>query len=300
MKKSDIVIIGAGIAGITAAIYLKRMNSDFIIIEGKEIGGKLNQIPVIENYPGILKTSGKEISNNLKKQLDELDIKITKGNIQTILKDSQGFRVVSDIDSYICKSVIVASGISQISSSIKGEKEYSGRGVSYCATCDGNFFKNQDIAVIGNNDIALEESLYLSQLAHSISLFVSSNVLEGNIKLINNIKENNKIKIYYNSKVEEIVGDDLGVSSIKTNVGTFNVSGVFPYFGIKTSTEFLLNLHPNIVNNCLIVNEKMETNVSGLFAAGDIVNKNLRQLVTSSSDGAIAATNAFVFVKTNK
>ncbi len=297
MKKTDIVVIGAGIAGITAAIYLKRANANFIILEGDKVGGKLNELKEIENYPGFRKTSGLEIKTELEEHLKDLDINVTFGNVQSILKEPEGFEVKTDIDSYHSKAVIVAAGLKTKGDTIPGEKDYFGRGVSYCATCDGNFFKNQDVAVLGNNDIALEEALYLSNLVKKLYLVVPNKELQGEETLVNKIKSLPNVEILLDTKVDSINGDDFGVTSISINNEEIPVMGVFPYLGHKSATEFLANLNPESLNNALVTNEKMETNIPGLFAAGDIVSKKLRQLVTASSDGAIAATSAFVFVK---
>ena len=141
MKKTDIVIIGSGIAGISAAIYLKRANADFVLLEGNMAGGMLNQLKSIENYPAMPNTTGADILISLMDQLRFNDIPVTYGNVQTILKEGEGFEVVTDVESYDAKAVIVATGVSQSNNSIPGEEKYAGQGVSYCATCDGNFFK---------------------------------------------------------------------------------------------------------------------------------------------------------------
>lgn len=297
MKKTDIVVIGAGIAGITAAIYLKRANADFIILEGMLPGGKLNQLKTIENYPGYQKISGSDLQIKLLEQLRNLDVKITYGQVQSILKEDGGFEVVTDVDSIDAKAIIVASGLSSKSEMIKGEKEYFGMGVSYCATCDGNFFKNQDIAVLGNNDIALEEALYLSGLAKHVYILVPDEEIQGDSNLINKVNSSKNIEIKISEKAVEIAGDQFGVTSVKTTKNEYKVNGVFPYTGKKTSTEFLSGLHPDSNNFALKVDNQMKTNIDGLYAAGDIVDKTLRQLVTSANDGAIAATNAIIFVK---
>lgn len=300
MEKKDIIVIGAGIAGITASIYLSRLNADFVLLEGNEVAGKLNKIKEIENYPGFTKISGQELKENLIEQMENLNIKVRKENVQNVLMDKDGFRLVSDVSSYIAKSIIVASGVSENEQTLKGEKEYFGNGVSYCAICDGTFYKNTSVAVIGNNEIAIEEALYLSSLVKKLYLISESSLLNGNQNLINSIKNKNNVEILLNEKALEIKGDNLGVTKLITNKRELLVSGVFPYFGHKNTTMFLSNLRPNFNGNFLLVNDSMETTVPGLFASGDIVDKQLRQLLTAANDGAIAATNAFKFVKARK
>ena len=300
MKKTNIVIIGAGIAGITAAIYLKRANADFVILEGSIPGGLLNKLKTIENYPAYPNISGQELIMKLMEQMKHLDIEITYGNVQSILKEKDGFEVKSDVDAYECKAVIVATGTSQSSNTIPGEEKFAGLGVSYCATCDGNFFKGQDVAVIGNNDIALEEGLYLSNLVNKLYLINPDEELAGNKKLIDAVNNAKNIELLNESKVESINGDDFGVTSISVNNKEIPVLGVFPYVGKKTTTQILNNLKPEMKGIFVKVDSSMQTNIDGLFAAGDLVEKKLRQLVTAANDGAIAATSAFQYVKQGK
>ena len=297
MKKTDIVIIGAGMAGISAAIYLKRANANFVLLEGNMAGGMLNQLKSIENYPAMPNTTGSDILIALMDQLHFNEIPVVYGNVQTILKEGNGFEVVTDVESYETKAVIVATGMSQASKSIPGEEKFAGQGVSYCATCDGNFFKGADIAVLGNNNICLEESIYLANLAKKVYLVCPDENLQGDAKLVEKIKEYSNIEFIFSSNVDEIVGDDFGVTGIKVNDKVIDVMGVFPYIGKKSTSQILNNLKPTKQGIFLKVNEKMETNIPGLFAAGDIISKKLRQLVTAAGDGATAATAADEYVK---
>lgn len=300
MKKTDIVVIGAGIAGLTAAIYLKRANADFVVLEGSLPGGLLNKLKTIENYPSYPSITGPELVINLMDQMKKLGIQITYGNAQSILKEAEGFEVKTDVDSYECKSVIVATGVSQENDSIPGQEKFAGMGVSYCATCDGNFFKGQDVAVIGNNDIALEEALYLANLVNKLYLINPDEKLSGNQKLIDTISKANNVEIFNKTNVESINGDDFGVTSITVDGKELPVLGVFPYVGKKTTSQILNNLKPEMKGIFVKVDSTQQTNIEGLFAAGDVVEKKLRQLVTSANDGAIAATAAFQYVKRGK
>lgn len=300
MKKTDIVVIGAGIAGLTAAIYLKRANADFIILEGSLPGGLLNKLKTIENYPSYPSISGPELVINLMEQIKKLGIEVTYGNAQSILKEEEGFEVKTDVDAYECRAVIVATGVSQENDSIPGQEKYAGMGVSYCATCDGNFFKGQDVAVVGNNDIALEESLYLANLVNKLYLVNPDETLLGNPKLIATISKAKNVQILNNSKIENINGDDYGVTSISVDGKVIPVFGVFPYIGKKTTNQILTNLKPEMNGIYVKVDSNQQTNIEGLFAAGDVTEKKLRQLVTAANDGAIAATNAFQYIKRGK
>ena len=297
MKKVDIVIIGSGIAGISAAIYLKRANADFVLLEGSLAGGMLNQLKGVENYPAMPNTTGSDILIALMEQLRFNEIQVTYGNVQTILKEGDGFEVVTDLDSYEAKAVIVATGVSQKNNSIPGEEKFAGQGVSYCATCDGNFFKGSDVAVIGNNNIAIEEALYLSNLAKTVYFVCPDEALQGDVKLIRSINEKSNIRKLFSSHVEEIVGDDFGVTAVRVNGEDIDVMGVFPYLGKKSTSQILNNLKPEKAGIFIKVNEMMSTNIPGLFAAGDVVSKKLKQLITAAGDGAAAATSADNYCK---
>lgn len=297
MENTKIVIIGAGIAGLTAAIYLKRANVDFVILESKSVGGKLNMIHELENYPGLDHGTGQGLLNLLKKQTADLGIVIIHGSVQTILKDPVGFKVISDSFAYLAKAVIVASGISPKSNFIENEKKYIGRGVSYCATCDGNFFKGQNVAIYGNNDVAIEDALYLSNIVKKVYLICKEDSLNGDEELLKQVNQKVNIEVITKAIIKDIIGDDFGVTGINLlNGKSLNIDGIFPLVGDKTSADMLNNLKPTMNNGFIVTNENMETDVEGLFAIGDIRQKQLRQLVTSASDGAIAATLAIKFV----
>lgn len=299
MIKTDIVIVGAGIAGLTAAIYLKRANAKFAIVEGDKIGGKLNILTHVENYPGFSSCSGLDIAQSLIDQIKDLDINVEKGNVQTILKDPYGFKVVTSGESYISKAVIVASGYQLNPSFIPGEKEYLGRGVSYCATCDGNFFRKKDVAVVGNNATAIEEALYLSNIVKKIYFVVPDKKLLGDKTLIETLQKQSNVEIILKTKLVAIKGDDFGVKEIEIGDKTLSVDGVFNYTGSKNASDFLSQIMPTMEYNFIVTDEKMMSDVEGLFAIGDIRKKNLKQLITAASDGAIAATEVNKFILNN-
>lgn len=300
MKNTKIVIIGAGIAGISSALYLKRENIDFVLLNGNEIGGELNNLSKVENFPAAGLTTGKEIIDSLICQLKFNEIEVKNENVQTILKQDNGFEVISDVETYNSKCVIVATGLGKSVKNIIGEEKFLGSGVSYCATCDGNFFKNLDVAVYGNNNVALEESLYLSGLVKTLYFICPESKINGNKELIAKVRNKDNIIIKTDSLISEIVGDDFGVTGIKVNNEIIEISGVFPYIGMKKPSQILSNLNPEMTGIFINVDEKMKTNIPGLFAAGDIVNKKVKQLITAASDGAIAATSASEYLRLNK
>ena len=300
MKKTDIVIIGSGMAGISAALYLKRANANFVILEGNMAGGMLNQLKTIENYPAVGKTTGSDILISLMEQLRHNNIPLVYGNVQTILKEGNGFEVVTDVESYDADAVIVATGISQVSKTIPGEEKFAGLGVSYCATCDGNFFKGADVAVVGNNNICLEEALYLSNLVNKLYLVCPDDELTGDQVLVERIKNSNNVEVILSTNVDEIVGDDFGVTGMKISGKTIGISGIFPYIGKKSTTQILNNLKPEMKGIFVKANEERMTNIPGLYVAGDIVDKKVKQLVTAAGDGASAAVSADNYCKLHK
>ena len=298
--KTKVTIIGAGIAGITLAIYLKRANIDFVLLEGNKLGGKLNMIDKIENYPGVLSIKGADLINNLKSQLEYFKIEPRYGLVQTILKHVEGFEVKTDVESIISNVVVVATGVNPPKEEIKNENKYRGQGVSYCATCDGNFFKGLDVAVYGNNDIALEEALYLSNLASKVYFVTKEKELIGDKLLIQQLKERNNVVFKYSDAILEIRGDLYGVNEILLNNETVPVMGVFPYVGQKSSSEFLASLSPTLNNSFIVVNPEFMTTVPGLFAIGDCIDKKVRQLATATNDGAIAASSISAYLRSLK
>lgn len=297
MKKTDIVIIGSGIAGMSASIYLKLSSINFILLEGNLVGGMLGQLKTIQNFPAVKNTTGNDLLISLMDQLRKNDIQATYGNVQTILKSEEGFEVITDVDSYETKAVIVATGVAQKSSLIVGENKYAGFGVSYCATCDGNFYKGLDVAVVGNNNIAIEEALYLSNLVNKLYFVCPDEKLNGDLELIQKLTLKPNIEFIFETTVDEIVGDDFGVTGMKLNGNIKEISGIFPYIGQKTSTEILNNLKPDMSGIFVNVNEERMTNIPGLFVAGDLVNKKVKQLITAAGDGATAAVSATNYCK---
>lgn len=298
MKKTDVAIIGAGIGGITSAIYLRRANVSFILLESQKVGGKLHMLHKIENYPGQPLITGVDLIKELEKQMEGLNISVNKECVQSILKNEYGFEVKTDKEIIETRCVIVASGIITKTDSIKGEKDFLGKGVSYCATCDGNFFKGCDVATYGNNDVVLEESLYLSNLASNVHLIANEDSLLGDETLVKKVKETPNIHLHLGLRVDEIKGDDFGVTDILLSDGSdIPVFGIFPFVGKKSALDFLNTLKPNSQNGYIFVDENKMSNIEGLFAVGDITNKKVRQLVTAASDGAIASSAVISYLK---
>ncbi len=298
-KQTQVVIIGAGIAGLTAAIYLKRSNVDFILLDKGAPGGKLNNIHEIENYSGFLPISGPELAQNLLKQTQNLGISVDYGNAVGVKKTAKGCSIFTDEDEFRCKGIILATGMSNRKECVPGEKEFLGRGVSYCATCDGNFFKGKTVAVVGYEDHAVEDVIYLAGLAQKVYFFLPQDLqtIESHRKTLENLKN---VEIHIHAPILFVSGTRL-VESVKVleegKEVTYEVNGVFPLYGEVPSTAFASSLGLKSEKQFICVDENMETSLSGVFACGDIVSKKLRQLITAASDGAIAATSVISFLR---
>lgn len=300
-RSVDLLIIGAGFAGLTSAIYAKRSGLDVLVVEKSAPGGKLNSIAKIENYPGVGVIDGPTLAMNIFNQASELKVDISFENVLDVRKEEH-FVVTTDESQIVAKAIIVATGTLAKELNIKGEIEFKGKGISYCAVCDGSFFKNKAVAVIGNKDIAIEEAIYLSSLASKVYLISPDNTLQGIESHNKEVSEKENIEIFYSTNIIAIEGDKTVSKVLLKNQNEFYlpVDGVFPYIGEKSSTSFLSSLNVNSLRGYILTNESMETNVPGLFAAGDIVSKKLRQLVTASSDGAIASLSANKYIKSIK
>lgn len=301
----DILIIGAGPAGISAAIYLSRSKYSFVLLEKEMVGGKLNTITDIENYPGFTMISGPELIMKYQDQLKARNIEVTIDNIQGITKDDDLFKVVTANNVYLVKVLIIATGSTNKKAGIKGEKDFLGRGISYCAVCDGFFYRNKDVLVFANESKGYKEALYLEKLVNKLYL-VNDNNLDDDDNDLETLKKSKRVDFLYGFLIKEYIGDDFGLTGVilensKTkNEVSLNVSGVFPFIGEIPSSYFLNSLNLDMNNGYLNVNSNCETNIEGVYAAGDIVKKSLKQIVTASSDGAIAATSAIRYLNNKK
>lgn len=297
MLKVDVTIIGAGPAGLTAATYLARSSKSFVLIDKDAPGGRLNTLPEIENYPGFKSVSGMELANAFIDSASALGVETTYGNVMSVYKENDRFVTKTDMESYESLAVIVATGIT-FAPTIKGEKEFLGKGVSYCATCDGRFFKGKNMAVCGNGDEAIQEALYLAPLSSKL-FFICPNKIKGNDKLVSALRYLNNVGILEDSSLDEISGESK-VSSILVNDKIIDVEAVFPLNGPKSASGFLSNLGLELNKGFIKANSEQETSVPGLYAAGDILDKKLRQVVTAAGEGALAATSAIKYLNEMK
>ena len=299
METHAIVIIGAGTAGLTAALYLKRANQDFVLLEKGAPGGKLLTVSEISNYPGVDKVPGFVLAQMIYKTATDSGVEVTPGSVKSVSRSGKDFLVATDNGDYLAKAVLVATGLSNVPT-LKGEKQLLGKGVSYCATCDGPLYRKKDVALIGEGDRSLVEALYLAPLVNKLLVLVPGESLSGDEAMKEKLLEASNVTIVYGSKALEILGTEHVEGLVYEVKGVRNqssVSAVFPLLGEKSASSFLSPLQIRAEKGFLPVDSRMMSSVPGLFAAGDIVEKPLRQVVTAAGDGANASSGIMAYLR---
>lgn len=286
----DCIVIGAGIAGTTASIYLKRAGLKILLLEKKAIGGQIINTSEIENYPTILSTDGFTFSNHLKKQLEHLNIQIQYEEVIDI-KNNEIKEVITNKNTYFTKNIIIATGRIPRKLQIEHADQLLGKGISYCATCDGFFYKNKDVAVLGGGNSSLEAAIYLSRLCHQVTIINRSDKLRADQELIQEVNQLENVKIIYNENIQSLESREGYLSKIILNNEELKVEGLFVYIGLVPTLPFISHLNLNLEDGYIKVDSKMKTNLVGIYACGDIIKKDLYQIITASSEGAIAASN---------
>jgi len=294
----DVAVMGAGPAGLTAALYAARARLSTVVVEKMFPGGQAALTDIIENYPGFTEgISGIQLADAMKRQAERFGAEFTNGDVERIEKNDDLFTVFLKGESIKAKTVILAAGAQPRKLGVKGEKEFTGRGISYCATCDGAFYKDKPIAVVGGGDTAIQEALYLTRFASEIYVIHRRDQLRATKVLQERAFKNEKIKFVWDSVVKEIKGegtvDEVVVENVKTGkLDSLRVDGIFIAIGHIPNTDFVKDLVQLNEQGYVITDAYMATNVPGIFAAGDMRQKDLRQVVTAVSDGAIAAVEA--------
>jgi len=305
----DTIIIGGGPAGLAAGIYSARARMKTLLIESFSIMGQATMTDLIENYPGIEKATGFELINVFKKQALGFGLEETQGTVKKIFKqktDSGELWCVEDENAtYQAVSLIVASGAKARKIGIPGEEEFVGKGVSYCGTCDGPFFREKDLVVIGGGDTAVEEAVYLTKFAKKVTLVHRRDRLRATKILQELIFANKKVEIKYESCVEKISGDGkVGIAVIKNlktgEVSDLECNGVFIFVGWDPNTDFVKGVVALNEKEYIKADKDMKTNADGIFACGDCCDKILRQVVTACGDGAVASYSAQHYVESLK
>ena len=288
----DLIIVGLGPAGIAAGIYAKRSGLDVLVFESKMPGGLLNYTNVVNNYPGFSNVSGPDLSMAMFDHFKSFDIEFKNEDVIDVL-DGEEKTVVTNKGEYKCRKVIIATGRSRRSLNVPGEKDLLGHGISYCAMCDGHFYKDKDVVVVGAGDSSLEESLYLSRMVKSVTIIVRGKVLTGNKALVQDVLKTDNIKILYEKNIVEFLIKDNVLSGVKLDNGEeIAAAGVFVYIGFDPVTPFCNRLNLEKDKGYILVDKNFETSVHGIYAVGDIIKKDLYQIVSATYEGAAAASDA--------
>lgn len=284
MEKYKVVVIGAGISGMTAAIYLKRGGINPLIIESSVPGGVLNNIPSIENYPGYENISGPDLAMNIYKQVKDLDIKILLKKIDNIDLNKKTLNNNIEYD-----YLVIATGRKHRLLGIERENELLGKGISTCALCDGFFYKDKEVVVVGGGSSALTEALYLSNIAKEVTIVHRGNTFTGEKYLIDKVNSTKNIKVLYNSNITKYNQNNNKLTSvIINNKDNLEVEGVFLAIGSTPNSE-IFNVNKD--NNYIIVDSNYMTNIDKVYAIGDVIKKDYYQLSTAASDAVVAASN---------
>ncbi len=294
----DTIIIGAGPAGLTSAIYLRRANKKVLVLESKGYGGQIASADKVENYPGIAEISGYELAENLYKQAKSMGAEIRFETVESISSDKT---VKTNSGTYKAKTVIIANGAAKRKLNLKKESDFIGKGVSYCATCDGNFFKGKTVTVVGGGNAALEDALYLSDVANKVYVVHQFDEFNGEEKYSEDLSQKENVSFLMGSTVTEIDGKNkLEVVTVTDRNGTarkIGTDGLFIAIGQEPKNEAFSNVVNLNDAGYIRCDRSVYTKTEGIFAAGDTREKDLRQLTTAVSDGSLAATAAIKSMK---
>ena len=302
----DLAIAGGGPAGLTAGIFAVRMGLNAILIEKALPGGLMGTTDRIENYPGFPKEiKGMELSAAFEAQARELGLNIVWGTVNAVEAKGRKKRIMYDEKTVEAKAIIIATGTEPKKLGVPGEKEFLGRGVSYCATCDGPFYKDKKVIVVGGGNAAIEEALFLTNFASTVTIIHRRGDVRADKIFELRARSNPKIFFLWNSELEKIEGADkvksITVKNSKTGKKTtVSADGVFIYVGSTPNVSFLRGILKQDKDGFIITDEEMRTSAKGIFAAGDVRAKSLRQIVTATSDGATAADSAYKYLESLK
>lgn len=286
----DSIIIGMGVSGISAAIYAKRAGNNVLMIEKSRPGGILNIIDSIENYPGIKKISGPDLSLQLFEQINNLNVPYKIEEVIDITVEEEFKIVKTTKNSYRAKNILIATGRSPILLGLPKEEELMGKGISTCALCDGALYKEKEVAVVGGGNSALQEALYLSNIVKKIYLIHRREEFRAENDLITQIKSKKNIEIIYNAKITELLEEKEKLSGVVLNdERKLKINGLFIYIGYAPKTDFAKNLGITNATGYIEVNDNYETKIPGIYASGDIIIKKVYQIVTAAAEGATAA-----------
>lgn len=306
----DVIIIGGGPAGYTAGIYAARASLKTLLIEGATTVSQITVTDLIENYPGMPEgINGFELVQLFRKQAEKFGLEITQGDVALLAKEhhdgKEAWRITAAGGDYLTLSVIVATGANWRKVGVPGEEIFTGKGVSYCATCDGPFYRDKEVAVIGGGDTAVQEAIFLTHFAQKVTVIHRRNRLRATKILQERAFANSNIRFIWDSIVEEIAGrefvEGVKIKNLKTGeLSDLSADGVFVFVGLTPNTQILRGITDLDKNGYVITDGNMHTSAEGVFACGDCISKLLRQVVTACGDGATAAFSAQLYVEALK
>ncbi|MBT3407310.1 thioredoxin-disulfide reductase [Candidatus Woesearchaeota archaeon] len=304
----ELVIIGSGISGYTAGIYAARAKLNPIIVDGLEKGGQLTLTTIVENIPGFPQgIDGNEFVNNCRAQAEKFGTRFITDNVVKVEKEDNHFKVhLANGDLIETIAIIISSGASARWLNIESEKEFKGKGVSTCATCDGFFYKGKDVIIVGGGDSACEEAHYLSKLCNKVNIIVRKDKMRASHIMRERVEKINNINILYNSKIEEILGDNTGVTGVKlinnqnNETSNIDVHGVFLAIGHVPNTKFVEGLVDLDEHGFVKTNRDLSTNVKGIWAAGDVQDPKYKQAITAAGTGCQAALEAQKYIESKE
>ena len=296
----DIIIVGCGPAGMAAAIYARRAGKTVLVFEAKTYGGQIAKAAVVENYPGVEKTTGVEIAEKMYQQIINLGAEVKFEMVKKITKDKQ---VITNSGTYQAKAIILATGSENRRLNLPNETDYIGRGISYCASCDGHFFKGKDVAIVGGGNTALEDTDYLADICNKVYLIHRSESFKGDDSLVNEVKDDRNVERIMNSNVVRLEGDDvlnkIVIEDNEGNTRTLEVSGLFIAVGQQPKNELFADVVELDEKGYIKAHDDVYTTCPGIYVAGDTRAKELKQLTTAVADGSLAATIAMREMKEN-
>ena len=305
-KKYDVIVIGAGPGGLTAGLYAARANLSVLILDRGIYGGQMNNTAEVENYPGFKSILGPDLAEKMYQGATQFGAEYAYGSVEKVEVNGDLKQVITDSETYEAPVVIIATGSQYRKLGVEGEVEYAGRGVSYCAVCDGAFFKDQPLAVIGGGDSAVEEGGYLAKLASNVNIIHRRDQLRAQKILQERAFANDKIDFTWDTVVTKINGDGQKVTSVSTHNkktgedGELKVNGVFIYVGVIPLSEPFKELGITDEQGWIKTDELMQTSLPGVYAIGDVRAKELRQITTAVGDGSIAGQQAFNYLESLK
>ena len=305
-KKYDVIVIGAGPGGLTAGLYASRANLSVLILDRGIYGGQMNNTAEVENYPGFKSILGPDLAEKMYQGATQFGAEYAYGSVEKVKVNGDLKQVITDSETYEAPVVIIATGSQYRKLGVEGEAEYAGRGVSYCAVCDGAFFKDQPLAVIGGGDSAVEEGVYLAKLASNVNIIHRRDQLRAQKILQERAFANDKIDFTWDTVDTQINGDGQKVTSVSTHNkktgedGELKVNGVFIYVGVIPLSEPFKELGITDEQGWIKTDELMQTSLPGVYAIGDVRAKELRQITTAVGDGSIAGQQAFNYLESLK